>query len=212
MGQQFVLGVSGAMLTDIGDSFGAVTAGSTGGSCSGSANYWYCDPGSSGWQQGAIDLQISTQKATSCSGSGVNEQCSAASIGVTMFGDNFSVLGSTSGSIQIKATQTASAPSSPAADKSSAPSAGHTQAVVAAKSSAKASVSASPSAATGAPTAAVAADVTSVSAESSAPVVLDAAKTAKSSSTSHVVAGGIPVAILVLVLGFITWRFGRRRK
>ena len=187
---------------------GVTTAG-VGGSCSSS---WICEPGSSGWRAGTIQLTVSTAKASPCTGSGALYNCFRFPLVLQIVGDGMPT--EVSGSVLIisaapptKAPTTAP-PTTKASQSSSvkvAKQATTTKQAVhgtpivstvpsASSQSASPVVSASPaSVATSASAGGTAVEVSRL------PVVVDAAD-AKPASSSRWVYGGVGVAVVLVLL------------
>ena len=209
-----------------------ITAAGAGGSCTSFASAaWSCEPGSSGWRAGSIQLTISTAKATSC--------CSSLPFTLQIVGAGLPV--DVDGSISIHApfaspsaapagvattaaakterSQPESAPTSAQMTKQTTTQPIQQVSPVSASSQSVASASASTSRSTAAAATKPVSPSTSAaagraaSAAPSVPSLVDAADAKSSASSSPWILGGVAGVLILLAGAFAGWRrrVSRRR-
>ena len=229
-GQLDSLMVSSDLTTSVGGSFAGISASSAGGSCTGSAGDWDCEPGTGGWTTGAIDVEVDTAKATPCEPAapgGLKPVCIIATLSVQIL--DMGTVGWAHGSIEVVSDQPTAQPTKAAtsaaavvrtttraasARAAAQPSAAASSAAAAASASPSASPSPSPSPSLTPSAGPSVAAVSAAPVVPSAPVDIDAADTAASSSGAQGVEVAVPIVVLVLAGAFMLWRRaarGRRR-
>jgi len=195
---------------------GVSAGGSTGASCSAESSVaWACTPGSSGWRAGDLIVSVSTAKANCTAASSTSQSvCQLDTIGiyaVDVPGPGSDAQTWASGA-EVEITARSAAPTTHPVTAHSSPA---TRTVAAAKPSPAASHSVSrspspsPSPSTEVPAATA---LTSTLERSSAPAAIDAVNTAATSSTAHTLEVAVPFVIVVLVVAFVGWRLGGRRR
>lgn len=203
-----------------------VTAAGAGGSCSD----WTCEPGSSGWRAGTIQLTVSTAKVTPCTGSGVLYNCERAPVELQILGGGMPVI--VTGSILItaatqptqapttKPTKTASPktrPSQPSntggVNQATAKQSGQdalsssTAAAAPSQSASSAVAAATPSA-----SAAIGASFGGTGNESPGSLTVADASSSRPDSPTPWIFGGAAIAVVLLGAAFVGWRWASRSR